>query len=313
MTSSSVRNILVLALLAFAIVNSGCDKGRIDSISMVNQGIEAFNNKKFSLAKGYFQKAVELHDANDKAHYHLGLVAETEKDKKAAAAHFKKAHELNSENIGAAYHLAHLWIEGGEGLGKAGDMLKQILKQDPRHYKASFELGRALEKQGDYAEADKAYRGAITIYSLYARPFHRLAKLYMRFGHLQEAIAVLEEGNRLNPGSLPICTTLGIALKEAGRFDEAKEAFNNAVGLGPDDGINLYYLAGVIEEQSRVLDGKKREALEDEAMKLLDQFVERSDPADELERQMAVAMKHRILGDRDTKWRANPELAPQGH
>ncbi len=302
MRPTPVRFRLVLVLFSLALIaSSACDKKRLDSVSMVNRGVEAYNNGDPETAADYFLRAVQLHPENDLAYYHLGLVERYDRGhEQGARKAFEEAHRLNPDNPDTAFQLATISLAEGK-LDTAQSLLERSLKQDPQNHQADFQLGRVLEAKGKVAEADAAYRRAIATYAIYAPPYSALGDLYLRFDHVDEAVTVLQEGVRLNNNDFELSTRLGLALMEAGRHEEAREAFAQALAIEPRRAIHLFNLATAFERLGKT----------DKAIDLFQRFIEGSEEGQAGEVRMAQAIIDRILLDRVARTRARRVELPE--
>lgn len=65
--------------------------------------------------------------------------------------------------------------------------------------------------------------------------FGALAEEYRRAGRLEEAVATCEQGLRRHPSYLSARVTLGRALQELGRVDEARAEFERVIDVAPDN------------------------------------------------------------------------------
>ena len=144
---------------------------------------------------------------------------------------------------------------------------KWAVASNPRYADAHFRLGIALEKLGDIRGAIVAYdratklrpslteawfRAGALIYELGHRDeaigcfrraaatggktgFGRLgkARALLAEDHNQEAEQVLRQTLALDPGNAMAHDLLGNLLSEFGRFDEARECFQRAIGIAP--------------------------------------------------------------------------------
>lgn len=65
--------------------------------------------------------------------------------------------------------------------------------------------------------------------------FGALAEEYRRAGRLEEAVATCEQGLTRHPSYLSARVTLGRALQELGRVDEARAEFERVIDVAPDN------------------------------------------------------------------------------
>jgi len=145
--------------------------------------------------------------------------------------------------------------------------LQWAVASNPRYGDAYFRLGIALEKQGNIGAAIAAYDHATKLLPSLTEAWFRAGALVYTMGHLDEAVGcfrraaetggktsfgrlgkaralLTEERNQeaelvlrqtlaRDPGNAIAHDLLGNLLSEYGRFDEARECFQRAIGLAP--------------------------------------------------------------------------------
>jgi Flp pilus assembly protein TadD len=112
------------------------------------------------------------------------------------------------------------------------DELHQALKIDPRNDSAYVDLGfcYGLLRQGSTAE--DMYRTA-TLINPSAANFKELADVYLRTGNPEAALMAANAGLQKEPHNAKLYNAKGLALNDLERFDEAEEAFREAVRDDP--------------------------------------------------------------------------------
>ena len=131
--------------------------------------------------------------------------------------------------------MLHQWKE-------AAAAYRRALQADPRLPEAHFDLGVALQSQGDYAGAIAAYQAAVQLRPESADTFNNLGNCHQRLGDLPQAEAAYRRSwPSANYGGA--MSNLGTVLQETGRGDEAvglfraawigADAIAHAVNLGP--------------------------------------------------------------------------------
>ncbi|MDX1503041.1 MAG: tetratricopeptide repeat protein [Thermoanaerobaculia bacterium] len=80
------------------------------------------------------------------------------------------------------------------------------------------------------------------------------AGVYQRVESYSDAIPLLEEARRREPGSPPILFRLGAAYERSGRYDDAEGAFRHLLDLSPDFAPALNYLGYMWAERGTNLD-----------------------------------------------------------
>ena len=113
-------------------------------------------------------------------------------------------------------------------------------------FKVLYDRGDCYDQRGDLRGAEKDYLSAIgQIRANSARgswPFLALARLYLRTGRLNEAIAMAQEAVRIEGGSAGNHILLAKALAEKGETPSAIAELRRAVELSPSDQGTHYQL-----------------------------------------------------------------------
>lgn len=116
--------------------------------------------------------------------------------------------------------------------------------------------------------------------------FAALAEEYRRAGRFEEAIATCQAGLQRHPAYLSAHVTLGRALLELGRFDEARQELEHVLRAAPE---NLAAIRGLAEIHHRR--GELPEALEQyrSALSVARHDAEIEEAVDQISRQVAPA------------------------
>jgi len=105
---------------------------------------------------------------------------------------------------------------------------------------AKVNLGNVCFKQKDYAAAEKLYAEVLNSDSTQADAGNNLAMLYLETGrHLDTAWRLAERCIRLVPKESRYYDTLGLVLLKLHLFLYAKESFQRALELVPQDEVDL--------------------------------------------------------------------------
>jgi Flp pilus assembly protein TadD len=183
-----------------------------------------------------------------------------------AIAPLRGAALLEPSNPAIQHDLGLACLEVGR-VPEAVAALQRAVASNPRYADAYFRLGIALEKLGDIGGAIVAYGRATELLPSLTEAWFRAGALVdildhrdeaigcfrraaatggkTRFGRLgkarallledrnQEAELVLRKALALDPSNAMAHELLGNVLSEFGRFDEARECFQHAIGLAP--------------------------------------------------------------------------------
>lgn len=183
-----------------------------------------------------------------------------------AIAPLREAALLQPSNPTIQHDLGLAFLEVGL-LPDAIGALQQAVATNPRYADAYFRLGIALERLGKNSDAIVAYHRATELLPSLTEAWFRAGALVYTLGHRAEAIScfrraaaiggnssfarlgkaralLIEERNQaaeqvlqrtlaLDPGNAMAHDLLGNLLSDFGRFDEARECFERAIGIAP--------------------------------------------------------------------------------
>jgi len=108
------------------------------------------------------------------------------------------------------------------------------LTRNPGCWMAHYNLGIALNKQGDIDGAIVHYRQALELRPSYAEAHYNLGRLLVQEGQLDEAITHYEKALEMSPSDADAHNNLGAALLASGRVDEAIAHYRKALVTQPD-------------------------------------------------------------------------------
>ena len=108
------------------------------------------------------------------------------------------------------------------------------LTRNPGCWMAHYNLGIALNKQGDTNGAIFHYRQAVDLRPSYAEAHYNLGRLLVQKGQLDEAITHYEKALEISPGDADAHNNLGAALFASGRVDEAIAHYRKALVTQPN-------------------------------------------------------------------------------
>src|SRR5206468_6335549 len=108
------------------------------------------------------------------------------------------------------------------------------LTRNPGCWMAHYNLGIALNEQGDTDGAIAHYRQALDLRPRYAEAHYNLGRLLAQKGQVDEAIAHYEKALEINPSDADAHNNLGVTLLANGRLDEAIAHYQKALVIQPD-------------------------------------------------------------------------------
>jgi tetratricopeptide (TPR) repeat protein len=164
----------------------------------------------------------------------------------------------------ALMQLADCYIEAGD-YDRAIELARECLRKSPNFANAHFGLGRALAKQGRYAQAREAFLAAIADAAHSARQFvvdeevsawKAHSEIGSSFGYEGNDEAALEWFDRAlvnRPNVVPLRMNRAKALERLGRYAEAQAAFRALADDEPGDAHTSDYINYLLRRESFVL------------------------------------------------------------
>jgi tetratricopeptide (TPR) repeat protein len=108
------------------------------------------------------------------------------------------------------------------------------LAKNPGCWMAHYNLGIALNEQGDTDGAIAHYRQALELWPGYAEAHYNLGRLLVQKDQLDEAITHYEKALEINPADAEAHNNLGAALFASGRVEEAIAHYRKALAVRRD-------------------------------------------------------------------------------
>ena len=133
------------------------------------------------------------------------------------------------------------------------DLLHQALKLDSRNDSAYVDLGFCYGLLREPTTAVDMYRTATLINPSPAN-FKELADVYLRTGDPESALQAANAGLHKDPRNAKVLNAKGLALNDLQRFDEAEDAFRQAIRYDPTLTVarrNLEAISGGKSHQSK--------------------------------------------------------------
>ncbi|MBP2143451.1 Flp pilus assembly protein TadD [Methanococcus voltae] len=114
---------------------------------------------------------------------------------------------------------------------------KQYIKNDSddeKEYQKLLTKANEYYSSGDYKNAEKNYRKAITMHSNVAEAHNNLGCLLDNLGNLEEAEHEYRQALEVDPQYMKAHNNLATILGHMGRYEEAEAQYNKALELNPD-------------------------------------------------------------------------------
>jgi tetratricopeptide (TPR) repeat protein len=184
--------------------------GHISYMAYAKLGLIALSTKDYAAAELNFNRAIALNDKDPVDHYNLGIAYLEQGKKDQAVRSFMKAESLSAENA---------------------EMLES--------------LGEAYTSVNEYDRAIDIYQKLVKVNSRNTKVLSLLGDLFYQKGELEQSIRFFRKITEIEPASERARTAfinIGIALDDAQRFEEAIEAYEQALKINDRDDVALYNL-----------------------------------------------------------------------
>jgi tetratricopeptide (TPR) repeat protein len=230
------------------------------------------------------------HENDLKVHFSLGVLLAVEKQYKPAELELEKADALAPGTFEIVYNLGRAYLRSGD-YAKAASALNRALQLKPDDPETLFLLAQALAGQARPMDALATLVRAHKIAPENTDIILLMAEISISQHYYEDAIPLLESGLALAPQrsdlraalgesylmservdkavdqfkqliavvpSSRLYTFLGASYQRLGRFDEAKQAFQEGLKLDPRNSNCLYHLGFIAERQGDATEAEAR-------------------------------------------------------
>ena len=158
--------------------------------------------------------------ANTQPLYFRGICYEREKQWSKAEADFQRVLAFEPDNADALNYLGYTWVDRGENLTEAFDMIRKAVELEPNSGAITDSLGWAHYKLGQYQEAKKQLEDAVELSPSSATIIDHLGDVYWKLGRFREAGYQWERALEFDPTDEE---RGNIKLKLKGQFDAVQK------------------------------------------------------------------------------------------
>ncbi len=153
-------------------------------------------------------------------------------------------------NVDALFMQAETWLAKGD-LDKAIDGFQHLNSDFPRLPFLKVKFARALQAKGNTEAATKALDEAIALNPQYVEAIVLLAELQIRAGQAQAAVESLTKVVEQHPEVANAPMLLASAYRNLGQIDKAVAVFRNQVERSPESPHSWFILGMVLREQQK--------------------------------------------------------------
>lgn len=220
---------------------------------LINDGLEAFNNKNYAKAKSKFQEVLEKDRDNAEANAYLATTLYEEYkengDEKTLDEAVNKAKKSlqQDNNIKEAHNtLAKIYDEKGL-LDLAKEEYIETLKLDPQDYQALYALGRIYFKQKKYSDAATQFESAVKIKKDFVKAYYYLGRTNDLLNDYNKSVMYYQKATTLDPqfyqAYSAVAEVYRLKLKD---YNKAIQNFKNAIDI--DNNYTYHFRIGACYE-----------------------------------------------------------------
>lgn len=214
--------------------------------------------KRFEEALRSITRSTALDSNSSDAFRTLGEVDLELKDYDGAYHAWLTANKRNPADPRTTYYLGRLFFEA-DFFNEAAAWLRKTLNLAPDHYAAMTYLALCAERLNMENAAVDLYRAAIQESKKQKKPYPwayvNLAKLLRQFGRDEEALAILQESERLCPEAHGL-TVLGQMLAATNQNDRAEAVLRRAIAMDTSIPDAHYRLALLLRTSGRTAEAQ---------------------------------------------------------
>jgi tetratricopeptide (TPR) repeat protein len=183
--------------------------------------------------------------------FSLGILAVKENNLKEAEAVFRKAYAANPKDTRSLVGLVDT-LAIGSHYDQAIQFLQSELAKNPTRVDLQMPLGNVALRAGKYDLAISQFQAVLNEMDKDSKArgdvYFRMGIALRQKGDINGSIQFLYKAREAMPVNSTVGVELALALAAAGRKQDAKDAYEQAIKLNPQDGVALNNLAFLIAE-----------------------------------------------------------------
>ncbi len=192
---------------------------------------------------------------------------------------------------------------GRKHYAEAADLFERARQAVPNDPEATEYLGQTLLRLKEFQKAEFLFHDLTLRQPTRAQAWMGLAVSQGQLGKYHEALASLEQAQRLTPQNPLVYFYQGVMAHELKAFNQSPALFSRAMALSPDLTPTARYYTGISYYQRGLLD---------QALKELESAIAAGDPESELARTARAILQQRTLAPKAPKqWDLNLSVSGQ--
>ena len=222
-------------------------------------GLAYQNMQAFKEAKAHYEHALSIAPPSLELYYNLGVVYMRLADHQQAITYFEKALKMLPGSIEILISLAEV-KRANKDIQGALEYYEKIFTINPKSAPAYQSMGNTFADFGYEADAELAYRTALSFDPGLITALNGLAIILIRTGRHTDAIEILNQIHEAQPKEAGILRNLAMAHAASGDFISAENYCKQALVINPKDpdihfmlGTN-YLMTGRLQEGWKALE-----------------------------------------------------------
>jgi Flp pilus assembly protein TadD len=211
-----------------------------------------FRRQRLSEARDSFSRSLEINNKFFKARVHLSLVKHAEGDRTGAVEELAKTKHacpnFSREQLDRLIQALHLGADDADIDG----LYREILVERPSSAQISRELAIEAIQNGEYDEAIRELKKAISTKPDYPDLHNYLGIAYGNNGMIDDAVHEFEIALKINPYYSKARLNLALLYYENSRYEEAQVQLDEVLAVQPDNKL----ANNLLHELRAVTDGK---------------------------------------------------------
>ncbi|MGC2248332.1 MAG: tetratricopeptide repeat protein, partial [Terriglobales bacterium] len=218
------------------------------------RGMADTAQKQFPSAEHYLNQAVERGPKNPVVYVQLGILRMAQNQLDEARKAYQQALDLDPNSTDALLGLANIDVLQKQP-DKAVALIEEQVGKYPNNSGFHVMLGDALQTwKKDPAGAEAEFKRAADLNKNNVNAFEKLGIVQTLLGSRDAALQTYLEGSQNNPKEIKFYELAGAIYMDSRDWDRAKQMFQKALALQPDDALSSNNLAYVMLQQGGNVD-----------------------------------------------------------
>ena len=220
----------------------------------VLRSVAEINRKQPGKAEDDIRKAIEVAPQNPIGYVQMGNLELLQKKYKEAEQHFRQALDRDTNSSDALAGIANVYLAQKQ-VDKAIAAINQQLVKAPNNSAFHDLLGTVLiDHKKDAAAAEAELKKAAELDKSNSDALLKLGQVQAAEGHADQAIATHLQSLKDNPRDIRFYVLIGALYESKKDWDSAKEYYQKALAIQPDNAVASNNLAYVMLQQGGNID-----------------------------------------------------------